>query len=530
MKIRMKNLLTSEYFKNERVLAGEKGMSNLVSTILVMESIMVPQYMKGGELLLTTGYYFLDKPEDQIILIEGLKKNNAAGLCITTTFLPEGELPPAMKEIADRLDFPIITCPDEYVFREICDFMNNNFYSPISGEIKRQDEVIKEINEAILKEGLPGVLKMLHKWSGRNASLLMGKESTSYPDEDGTSRIEINPTKWSMKVSGKQIYKNILTYQNTVGERKVEWLGARIPNANHDKDYLLLFKDDMEFTKEDYVLLTAALSACAFEIKRLQHLTDVERKHRRELFSDMLNQKLTYEEANYLANTLGYEISEQGAIVLIEAKTEVLGINLDNYLAVPEETGYVHSGIVPIWVHLDSHTMVVYLPHIEDRQLMKLYEELHLVSEKQEICIGVGRVRGFRDMHKSYTDAKRAIGIGRCLKLPCRIFNYADMGFYRFIDVERNQEEIMDYYHDYILPIREQFNGEHYEEIIQTLMQFVESRFSFVKTAERMHLHRNTISYRISVIEKLCGVDVQDHEDCLNLSLACKLYPLMKIK
>jgi len=231
-----------------------------------------------------------------------------------------------------------------------------------------------------------------------------------------------------------------------------------------------------------------------------------------------------------MTNTLGYEISEKGAVVLIESGRELLDVNLDEYLA--EDAAYKKNpaGIIPIWVHLDSRSMVLYLPHISDSQLMRLYKELNNGAKQHEVCIGVGRIRTFRDMYKSFTDAKRAIGIGRCLNLPCQVFNYADMGFYRFIDVERNQEEIMDYYHDYIEPIHEQFSGEHYEEIIQTLMQFVESRFSFVKTAERMHLHRNTISYRISVIEKLCNVDVQDHEDCLNLSLACKLYPLMKIK
>jgi purine catabolism regulator len=433
-----------------------------------------------------------------------------------------------MKETADRLDFPIITCPDDYLFREICDFMNNNFYSPLTQEIKRQDEVIKEINEAILKDGLSGVLRTLHKWSGRNAALLMGKKVTSYPEEGNITSMLVNPSAWSLKVCGKEIYKNVLTYEHTTVDLSVEWLGARIPNSSHERDFLLLFKDDMEFTREDYVLLTAALSACAIEIKRIQHISDVERKHRRELFSDMLNQKLTYDEAKYMANTMGYEISSQGSVVLIEAKSEILGIDLDHFLGESNEKGY--SGIVPIWVHLDSHIIVLYVPDISDNQLMKLYRQLHARSEQYKMSIGVGRIRKFQDMYKSFTDAKRAIGIGSCLNLPCRIFNYSEMGFYRFIDVERNQEEIQDYYHDYIKPIRDQFSGEHYEEIIQTLMQFVESRFSFVKTAERMHLHRNTISYRMSVIEKLCGVDVQDHEDCLNLSLACKLYPLMKIK
>lgn len=162
MKIKIHDLLSCKYFEGSEVLAGDQGTNKVVASIIVLETTKTPDYLRGGELLLSSGFNYCGDENLEKDLVEGLSASGAAGLCLDLGFFENQEIPAIMKQTADRLDFPIISFPVGYVFTDICDFMNNNLFSPISKEIKRQDEAIKEINDYIYKENLLGLLKGLH--------------------------------------------------------------------------------------------------------------------------------------------------------------------------------------------------------------------------------------------------------------------------------------------------------------------------------------------------------------------------------
>ncbi|HWT95553.1 MAG TPA: helix-turn-helix domain-containing protein, partial [Solirubrobacteraceae bacterium] len=57
---------------------------------------------------------------------------------------------------------------------------------------------------------------------------------------------------------------------------------------------------------------------------------------------------------------------------------------------------------------------------------------------------------------------------------------------------------------------------------VRTLQVFLDERGSFVRTAERLHLHRNAVAYRIARIVEQLGVDLDDPDVRLTLQLACR--------
>ena len=64
--------------------------------------------------------------------------------------------------------------------------------------------------------------------------------------------------------------------------------------------------------------------------------------------------------------------------------------------------------------------------------------------------------------------------------------------------------------------------------MLETLKIFYEMRFSYAKTAEQMHVHRNTVDYRMATIEKACSIDMKNYEDRFNMGIALKLLPLIR--
>lgn len=57
-------------------------------------------------------------------------------------------------------------------------------------------------------------------------------------------------------------------------------------------------------------------------------------------------------------------------------------------------------------------------------------------------------------------------------------------------------------------------------ELIQTLTRFLENGRSWQRTAETMHLHRQTVLYRIRKVERLTGLDVSETADLATLWVA----------
>jgi sugar diacid utilization regulator len=60
------------------------------------------------------------------------------------------------------------------------------------------------------------------------------------------------------------------------------------------------------------------------------------------------------------------------------------------------------------------------------------------------------------------------------------------------------------------------------ERLIQTLHVYLDQQGSMSRTAERMNMHRNAVSYRIHQIFELLDVDPENPDDLLLLQLACR--------
>jgi carbohydrate diacid regulator len=58
-------------------------------------------------------------------------------------------------------------------------------------------------------------------------------------------------------------------------------------------------------------------------------------------------------------------------------------------------------------------------------------------------------------------------------------------------------------------------------DLRRTLVAWCESGFNLVHTAQALHIHRNTLIYRLEKIERLTGTPWRDHRTSLTLYLAC---------
>ncbi|MCG0276222.1 MAG: PucR family transcriptional regulator ligand-binding domain-containing protein [Thermosediminibacteraceae bacterium] len=99
-------------------MAGEKGLDRIISYVDILEVPDAINWLRGEELLLTTGYSIKDKPEVQERLILELDKVNAAGIVIKLNRFLEN-IPEVMIKQANEVDLPIIGLPPDVPYIEV---------------------------------------------------------------------------------------------------------------------------------------------------------------------------------------------------------------------------------------------------------------------------------------------------------------------------------------------------------------------------------------------------------------------------
>lgn len=65
-----------------------------------------------------------------------------------------------------------------------------------------------------------------------------------------------------------------------------------------------------------------------------------------------------------------------------------------------------------------------------------------------------------------------------------------------------------------------QYDRKKDSELYQTLRVFTKRGFNKTKTSEELFLHRNTVNYRISQIEQICGIDLSNTDELFSLQFS----------
>ena len=131
-----------------------------------------------------------------------------------------------------------------------------------------------------------------------------------------------------------------------------------------------------------------------------------------------------------------------------------------------------------------------------------------------ETTIGVGRYHPrIKGLARSYQDARAALSLGRRLFGPGRAYSLDELGAAGFIGVadDRTRRELAD---RLLAPLDDQ------PELVQTLAAFFARDCSLVETARELHVHRNTLGYRLEKIAQLTDLDPRRFGDAVQLRLA----------
>jgi len=137
--------------------------------------------------------------------------------------------------------------------------------------------------------------------------------------------------------------------------------------------------------------------------------------------------------------------------------------------------------------------------------------------------IGIGRrASGPRDILASYSEAEQAARIGQRFLGGDRTLSFDELGVYRVIARVEERATLEAFRREYLGPL-EDYDDRHATELVETLEGFFACNGNHARAAELLHLHRNTLLYRLERVEALTGHDLDDSDTRLSLQLALKI-------
>lgn len=160
---------------------------------------------------------------------------------------------------------------------------------------------------------------------------------------------------------------------------------------------------------------------------------------------------------------------------------------------------------------------------VTERTMTQLTQTLGAANERhaREWSAGLGEpALTPAQVRRSAQEAHDAAQLGAIVLGLRHVARPADLGVYRLLLTLREHGELEPFTRRALEPLtRDQRHG---DTLIDTLEAFFASNGNSTKAAERLHLHRNSLLYRLNQARELLGQDLDDPETRLTLQLAIK--------
>lgn len=160
------------------------------------------------------------------------------------------------------------------------------------------------------------------------------------------------------------------------------------------------------------------------------------------------------------------------------------------------------------------------------------WNELHrLISAAlpcKEGTMGVGRrCANPSELPRSYSEALRALGLGRTSTAHRPVTVFENLGFYRMLGSPEGNAEVDQFVREWLGPLLD-YDATHHYNLVSTLWQYYECGGNYDATAHALLIHRSTLRYRLRRIRELTGYDLGAVDARFNLHIATRIWRMWR--
>lgn len=156
-----------------------------------------------------------------------------------------------------------------------------------------------------------------------------------------------------------------------------------------------------------------------------------------------------------------------------------------------------------------------------------LADKIQAQYPKAQVIIGIGRPAVSPNTWlQSQQQARESWRLGKEWK-GAPVTYFGDLGLYQLLTTLGNSNEAARFYRKTLGRLLS-YDDSKNAELVQTLEAFFECHGNLSQTASKLHIHRNTLTYRLEQISTITQLDLDDPDARFSLQFALKLRPVVK--
>jgi DNA-binding PucR family transcriptional regulator len=126
------------------------------------------------------------------------------------------------------------------------------------------------------------------------------------------------------------------------------------------------------------------------------------------------------------------------------------------------------------------------------------------------------------EVTRSYREARRAVQAALSLGRAGQVVAFDKLGIYRLLLLVPDLRELTSVSREVLGPVLD-YEQAHQANLVGTLTAYLQHNGSLQGAAQELHVHPNTVGYRLRRIEEITQLDLANADDRLMIQVALKI-------
>jgi len=539
------------------VLAGAEGLDRTITWVKVLESPETISWLAEGELLLTVAFAIKDDLAAQRDLMRNLAAVGSSGLVIKPErYLPE--IPDDMLGQANEFGIPLIRIPQDVSYLEIMTPILERIINAQNADLRRSIEIHRQFTDLALGgQGLDVIVRTLGELvessislEDANWRLLASHIVPGLTDRHRQQTLAHHGTPPKAQEAVASMIHEVVEGRKP---RKV----APIPEAGmtahriitpilaggENLGYLSIIEHPQRHEQLAMMAIEHAATVIALEMIKQREVAEAEDHVRGELVDDLLNG--TFGDASNVqrrARYLHYDLSVPHLLLVIDVDHFGRVIKESHYperrvIALKHQLFQVVTGAVRrknprhlATAHSDSVIVLVPQPAGADADGEELAKRIRQAVADSDLGITVSVAVGRlcvkpEDFKPAFVEAQRALDLMVRFGKKEQVVNYDRLGVYRLL-AQIDDRTGLEAFAGRMLEPLVAYDKTRGTPLLKTLEVYLQRHGNLRQSARDLHIHLNTLHYRLQRIASLIGADLKDADVRLDLLLSLRVRAL----
>lgn len=536
----IRQLLALPLLSEAQLVAGSSGIDRDVLWAAAVDIPQASEWVRAGELLLTTFYGLRDDAEAQISLCARLADKNVAGMIVATgTYI--AQVPEALCRVANEAGFPIIELPWNVPFEDVVRVVSEHSINDQYLLYKQSLAIHRALTRLVLDGGslqdvaheLCALLRrpveiddlafaVLAEASGPHAQIDESRQSAIREGRSSPQLLEyLRKSGVLARVRSSLSVERIdVTEQTRALGMVMTRILAPIVVARRIYGYVWIIAGERALEPLDSHAIEHAATVAALILFRDQTAHQTEERMERNVIGRLLSEDLRPD------NTLREQMARFH--LRMEAPHAVIVVDTDGSdlrsVELAARNAARHEGLA-LAVDERSGRIVILLECVRNEQVDRFCEFLvnSLTPLISPVRLGVGALQDTpTGLYREYEHALEALALLPALGLDRRVARFEELGLLHWLHALPPSMLAENAYAHRLQRLAEH-DRTHDGQLVQTLDVFLECEGNGVRAAQRLYIHRHTLKYRLQRIQEICDVDLSNALCKLNLRVALLL-------